>query len=57
MVVRVVRLSYCRALTCCSFVALDEFIFGIYYGADLGSPDGSTERTIGVNLKGLFLVD
>ena len=51
----VVRLYSCIALTYYSFGDLDGFTLGTYNGADLGSPEESTERTTVGNLEGLIL--
>ena len=44
-------------MTYCPLGALYVFTLGTYDGADLVSPEGSTERTTGVNFEGLLLCD
>ena len=39
----VVRLSYCKSLTCCSPGTLDGFTIDTYDDTDLVSPEGSSE--------------
>ena len=51
----VVRLYSCRSLNCCSFGALYGLTLVTYDGTDLGSPEGSTERTTDGNIEVLML--
>ena len=53
----VVQIFSCRYQTCFSLEDRDGFTIGTYDSTELGSPEGSTEITTGVNLEGLLLGD
>ena len=53
----VVRISSCKALTCCLLGDMDGFTFVTYDVTDLGSPEGSTEVTKCSNLEVLLIGD